>query len=290
MYFLSKAITLGEAIDMILEELNADYEATGDLEIKEKLSAIKYYKKSIFNKSLIATHRTEFNGLYTAIDKGIPDMTFRLDGNKKALKSFWEKLEMQQNKHQSIDTVYKDIHRFRLISQNANTDTYETIKKLYDAAVITIEYFLAKEYTLCKPNEIKDIKNFKASEHPEIFVPEKQLVPTIYKQRIKDYVFTPKKNGYQSIHLFFSKEDDLFEVQLRTFAMHIAAEYTNAAHDEFKQKTRTVHDWDYSKININGFKYVEIRDPETNEIIKREILDNVGIINPVETFVRRKTF
>lgn len=286
MFYLSKATTLCEAIDMLLDALNSDFKETQDLAIKERISALEYYKKCIFNKTLISTHRSEFNGLYSALDKEIPEMTFSLDGNKKSFKSFWEKIDMLQSEHRSIDSV-NDIHRFRLITTTSNVDTEENINELYLATLVTIKYFLSKGYILCTPRPLKDT-GFR--QRKGVFVPQKSLIPEIYSQRVKDYVAKPKKNGYQSIHLMFEKQENKFEVQLRTFAMHVRAEYENAAHEKFKQSTRTVKKWDLSKINISGFKYVEIRDPETNEIVINELLDNVGIIEPVQTFVRRKTF
>lgn len=288
-YFLSKATTLSEAINLIIEALNIEYSKKNDLEIKERISALEHYKKSIFNRNLITTHRTEFNGLYATLEKEFPELTFSLDGNKKSLKSFWEKMDMLQKSHKSIDQM-NDIHRFRLITTNANIDTEETVNNLYLTTLITIKYFLSKGYILCAPTELKDT-GFEQKKHSEkIYVPKKSILPETYSYRVKDYVANPKANGYQSIHLLFEKEGNKFEVQLRTFPMHIRAEYKKAAHEKFKTSTRSVNQWDLSKIKISGFKYVEIRDPETNEIVLSEVIDNVGIVKPVETFVRRKTF
>jgi RelA/SpoT family (p)ppGpp synthetase len=54
--------------------------------------------------------------------------------------------------------------------------------------------------------------------------------------RFKDYISTPKRNGYRSIHtnVFFG-DNTRIEVQIRTRAMHAQAEFGIAAHWAYKQ-------------------------------------------------------
>ncbi len=293
MTFLRTAKNLQEVIDSIVQDLTIDYNNSKDLKIKEKISAINYYDKAIHNKALIASHRKIFNLLYAKLDKDIPEMLFTLDGNKKAFKSFIEKVDLLQSKNKSIDSAYKDIHRFRLVMNNSNIDTKENVDMLYQATIIIIEFFLENDYVLCQPTALNNTKSFKADEHPNVYVPEKSGLPQNYALRTKDYVKEPKESGYQSIHLLFSdKNGNLFEVQTRTFSMHVCSEYgEKAAHNIFKSNRKS-YNWDLSQIHLAGFKYVEIEQlqKDGSKKIICELLDNAGLINPIPTFLRRKTF
>ena len=70
--------------------------------------------------------------------------------------------------------------------------------------------------------------------------------------RIKDYIASPKPNGYQSLHTTLLTHDGVpFEVQIRTHQMHEYCEYGIAAHWRYKEgKTKE----DNLEERINWFK------------------------------------
>ena len=90
--------------------------------------------------------------------------------------------------------------------------------------------------------------------------------------RIKDYIASPKTNGYRSLHTtIFTGEGDVAEIQIRTVDMHAEAAYGIAAHFAYKENGQKKSEDDKSK-----FKWIEeLREMNYNPQDPKNYLDKL---------------
>ncbi len=96
--------------------------------------------------------------------------------------------------------------------------------------------------------------------------------------RFKDYVATPKENGYQTIHTTVFYNSKIYEIQIRSFDMNKVAEYGIAAHWAYKNGDQT--STNVSGTNLNWLKSLEFSNDNIEEFYNetKENLFNDEII------------
>lgn len=91
--------------------------------------------------------------------------------------------------------------------------------------------------------------------------------------RFKDYVATPKENGYQTIHTTVFCNSKIYEIQIRSFEMNKVAEFGIAAHWKYKSgaKQTTNLNWlkslEFSNENIEEFYQETKNDLHGEDIV-----------------------
>ncbi|MBQ8612134.1 MAG: bifunctional (p)ppGpp synthetase/guanosine-3',5'-bis(diphosphate) 3'-pyrophosphohydrolase [Oscillospiraceae bacterium] len=100
--------------------------------------------------------------------------------------------------------------------------------------------------------------------------------------RFKDYISTPKPNGYKSLHTTVLGHEGIpFEVQIRTWEMHQTAEYGVAAHWKYKDGGGNNRTLDERLVWVRQLLETQ-RDSEDTEDLLRNIKSD---LLPEEVFV-----
>lgn len=237
------------------------------------------YRKEITNKKYLHQLRTIFNDIYKIIDKEYPDLRFSIEGRRKGVVSLDRKIIKNISTNKSLDSI-RDTNAFRIILFGEST--LELISLCYAVMNSIIRLNQKKNFALCNLAPVPEIENIKEL-HPEILIPKTTEIADVFSYGIKDYIAFPKENGYQSLHCVFRNHNggECFEVQVRTFDMHVYAESGNANHKKYKQnKYDNSVFYDRSKIHIPGYGITP------NE----EIFDFIGFEKSLEILKRQKTF
>ena len=241
---------------------------------------LRQYRKERTDRKYLSDLRKTFNSLYSLIDKEYPDLKFTIEGRIKSFKSMDEKIIQTIAEHKSLDLI-RDTMAFRLILFGSYSSA-ELIDMCYDVMNSIIRNNNAN-YTLCEANYFPrqvDTTNLQG-----IIIPKKSKINPRYLYGVKDYIIMPKQNGYQSLHAVFRRQKggECFEVQVRSFDMHVLAEGGGASHSDYKKrkyKTSSVYDSiDRSKIRFSGYEF-------RNEMV----FDFVGFEKSLQILQRQKTF
>ncbi len=177
----------------------------------------------------------------------------------------------------------RDFFAFRVIIEDEGKG--DMIDELYEVTNLMIEFFNSEAFEVVESHPL--IQTGLGIKSDIIHVPKTSGIKDEYKKLVKDYVLSPKRDGYQSVHfvVYDPVNERYFEVQVRTRSMDIISE-TLANHDAYKEKRygerlqKVGEELDLSKIHVKGFRYFKYNDPATGEE-KEYISDKAGITKSI---------
>ena len=218
------------------------------------------------------------------------------------IKSELEDLSLRYYKPEAYFDIVKTLNNTKVERDKSVKEMQESISDLLNANNIKHEikgrsksiYSIYKK--LEKGRRFKDIYDILAL---RVFVDNEQtcylalgIIHSKFKHlpfRFKDFIAMPKQNMYQSLHTtVFGSDNELFEIQIRTYEMDKIAEHGIASHWSYKEKI----DGSKSLKNVMDQKLqmfrslIELNDEDKNneefiDNVKREVVDdNIYVFTP----------
>lgn len=274
-----KGHSIPEALGILSEDLlNTDACIPDD--IRRLLSNGVYdYHELIKNENYMSALRTTFNLIYDFICDYAKNLKFKIEGRRKGAINSIEKMLRLINEGRPLD-LFRDALGIRVIIFGEETEDLQQTAYCIINDIIT--FMLDRHFTLCEVDKFP--KRVPLDKGVNIMIPKESLILPIYETGIKDYVFYPKSNGYQSLHTVFRARNKSFiEIQVRTEQMHLNAEYDLADHGLYKTSKygdRLHSKIDFSKIHMPGFR----------DMGNGDIYDDIGLQTSLLTFYRTRDF
>lgn len=242
---------------------------------------VSEYHNILTDNKYFSDIRKLFDNLYIFTKKEYPSLLFHLEGRRKPVISSEKKMLLYLLENKSLDE-FRDILAFRFILFGENS--IKLVKTCYQLMDTVIDFMISKGYIPCEATPAFETEGFNQSDFSDIIVPEHSFLSDENIHLVKDYVIHAKKSGYQSLHVAFRDScGRCFEIQIRTFAMHMHAESHSIAGHEFYKNTRyssTEIELDHSKIHLNGYSLSK----------SGRVFDFIGLEKTFQIIQRGQTF
>lgn len=266
------------SITMVTKNYEKLLRKQGDIKCILYANKLEQFRKMLLTTTLKELER-EFHELKEYVREICKKngVSITLQRRKKDFIGINEKIRLFLKTEKPLERV-QDLLGFRLIILSGQKDDEKSVQLCYEVLNEVIRYFVVERGCLLAEAEpILDGKKERTKEQEEIIIPAKSLVSSEFRTNVKDYVINPKHNGYQSLHVVFKKTDGLvFELQIRTMAMDIVAEYGSASHNPYKAKRYGEGSiaLDLKKVNMPGFTVLQ----------DGSIIDFIGLTKSVDPF------
>lgn len=299
-----------EVNDAYVKRLFESASEEGDYRVKfvENLHAaqIERYGRIMMSEDMKHELTDIANTLFERIVAAYPGVSIDFRGRIKSLVSFERKVNMLiyttedriEDRDIEIMDYSKNMERnldcIGLRLTVAGLEEEKLVKCIYHVANRFFGYMLGWGFTPVIPTDMHDMVET---------VNYVSGLDTSAKGYYKDYLSTPKSNGYSSLHIvwFWAKYNVNVEIQFRTQKMHMVSEYGPAAHAEYKKSRYDTSDYeskypevkmalhrsrvldelekhDYNGVMLNGF--MQYLDADN----KIRISDTQGLAKPMSIY------
>lgn len=215
--------------------------------------------------------------------KLFPEFSITTKAREKALVSYIHKCLISLIEKKPLEEI-RDARACRVIIDSTFQDNHEKLSEALGNVVNeTLTFLIDNGYQLILASTPKDTENFDPSKHPGVYIPKKNYILPEYRQYVKNYVTTPKVNGYQSYHVItLDSNGNPIEIQFRTYDMDFHSEYKMANHDWYKEeqiKKYNLPILDRSMVHWSNYRYetFSVVDRNGNIIEKTELADDAGL-------------
>ena len=256
--------SIPDAIDKYVEYLWSKADGKSYLHANK----LKEYRE-LFSPNITLKLRSIFDGCYNELSENLPELRFRISARRKSLISLEQKIRKNLSENKSLDLI-RDMLGARIVLLNG------TEKDCYKVMDLLIGLCLINGYTICEENLANTVSPFIAANK------EKYLFLNQFYYGLTDYIDKPKDNGYKSLHVVFkNRAGRFFEVQVRTFEMHVAAAIGCSNHEDYKKEKYEEIKFDGEKIDMPGY-YCPLPSGGS--------MDLIGLQYSLELLNRNKTF
>ena len=278
---LPEFIYQGHDVPEILRLYEAELRKGDGFQSIAHAGAIKTYHDLISDRKFLSLLRRTYENLYQIMERETPELRFSIEGRRKSLISTEEKLCKLLGENRSLD-LFRDSFAFRIILFGAEANSMQLIHDCYDVMNQIIRFYVSKGCILCEEDPVVGTMEKDSTLYDELLIPEASEISESYLYGVKDYILHPKVNGYQSLHCVFrTTAGYCFEVQVRTFGMHVFAVDGNAEHNAYKDSKYSHRiQFDRNRVHIPGYGISP----------NGKIFDLVGLEKPLIIFRRQKTF
>lgn len=271
--YLYDSSSLGD----VLSKYSKTLRKSNDLNDLLHANKLNEFNNILSDNKFISMIKKHYDSLYSFTKKSYPDLKFHLTGRRKSMLGCEKKINLYILQNRSLNE-FRDELAFRFILFDNN------IELCYSLMKTVIDFNIEKGFIPCAATPVFQTENFNKENFSDIEVPQKSLLSLEYQQWVKDYILYPKDSGYQSLHVVFQDPSTgrCFEIQIRTFAMHIHAEsHSLAGHDAYKKQrySDTDIEFDRSKICMPGYAFKD-----------GQIFDFIGLEQPYQLIQRGRPF